>query len=153
MFIELQKELKNCVDTPTIVEGKKDKRALQKLGFKKIFDISGKPLTSVVEKIFPEESVTILTDFDEDGRKKASSLIKIFQSKGVKINFLVRNRIKNLFKIHKIEEINSFVKKTMEDGYYGETCSIYDKIFDRSRILNRRNCRKAGCDRSNIRSD
>ncbi len=149
MITELQNELKNCIDIPTIVEGKKDKRALQKLGFKRILDISGKSLTKVVERVASEESVIILTDFDEDGRKKASKLTKFIQSTGVKINFLVRNKIKNLFKVHKIEEINSFVK-LMEDDYYGETCSVYDKIFNRSRVLNRRNRRKARRDRSRV---
>lgn len=152
MFTELQNELKNCVDVPTIVEGKKDKRALQRLGFKKVLDISGQPLAKVVERVASEKFVIILTDFDEDGRKKASKLIKFVQSTGVKIDFLARSKIKSLFKVHEIEEINSFVK-LMEDDYYGETCPIYDKIFDRSRVLNRRNCRKTGRNRSRVWAD
>ena len=150
MFTELENELRNWVDIPTIVEGKKDKQVLQKLGFKHIFDISGKPLTKVVERVESEESVAILTDFDKDGKRKASRLIKLIQATGVKIEFFVRTKIKKLFKVHKIEEINSFVK-LMEDDYYGKTCSVYNKIFDRGRILNRRNCRETGRNRSSLR--
>jgi len=150
---KIQRELKNCKDA-FIVEGIKDKKALIGLGFKNIIVISGKPLYKVVEEVKASNfnSVVILSDFDKEGKKKALTLTKFFQSSGVKINSFLRKKIKNLFKIQKIEELNSFTK-IMEDDYYGKTCSVYDKIFNRSRILSRRNSRKTRRDRSNIRSN
>jgi len=150
---EIQRELKNCKDV-FIVEGKKDKKALIGLGFKNIIDISGKSLYKLVEEVKTSnfKSAVILSDFDEEGKKKALALTKLFQGSGIKINSFLRNKIKNLFKIQKIEELNSFTK-IMEDDYYGKNCSVYDKIFNRSRILSRRNSRKARRDRSNIRPD
>lgn len=150
---ELQRELKNCEDA-FIVEGIKDKKALIGLGFKNIIDISGKPLYKLLEEVKASEfkSVVILSDFDEEGKKKALALTKLFQSSGIKINSFTRNKIKSLFKIPKIEELNSFTK-IMEDDYYGKNCSVYDKILNRSRILSRRISRKARRDRSHIRPD
>jgi len=130
------------LNTPVVVEGKKDKAALNKLGFKKTIDVSGKTLHEITDKIKSDnfKSVIILTDFDDEGEIKASQLKKLFTHLKIKVDSFARKRFKSL-KIHKIEELNSFTK-IMEDDYYGKTCSIYDKIFNRSRIYSRRNCRK-----------
>jgi len=132
----------NYLDIPVVVEGKKDKAALFKLGFRKIIDISGKTLQEVSEKIKSDnfDSVIILTDFDKEGEEKESRLKKLFNHLSITVDSFARRRFKSL-NIHKIEEINSFTK-IMEDDYYGKTCSIYDKIFDRSRVYNRRHRRK-----------
>jgi 5S rRNA maturation endonuclease (ribonuclease M5) len=131
------------LNTPAVVEGKKDKKALSKLGFKKVIDISGKSLHEISDKIKSDgiDRIIILTDFDEEGEIKASQLKKLFIHLKIKVDSFARKRFKSL-KIHKIEELNSFTK-IMEDDYYGKTCSIYDKIFNRSRIHNRRHCGKA----------
>jgi 5S rRNA maturation endonuclease (ribonuclease M5) len=138
---------------PIVVEGKKDKAALSKLGFGKIIDISGKSLHEISDRVKSSncDSVIILTDFDKEGEIKASQLKKLFTHLEIKVNSFARKRFESLG-IHEIEELNSFTK-IMEDDYYGKTCSIYDKIFDRSRIYSRRNCRKARCHRGNIRPD
>jgi 5S rRNA maturation endonuclease (ribonuclease M5) len=149
---EIQKEVRNFCEVPIIVEGKKDEKALRKLGFKKIIKISGKPLEKVFEEVSSYKSVAILTDFDEEGKKIFSQLNKILSSHRIKVHFFLRNKIKSTFKIKKIEEINSLTK-FMGDDYYGETCSIYDKIFNRSRILLRRNGGKARRHRGYIRPD
>jgi 5S rRNA maturation endonuclease (ribonuclease M5) len=130
------------LDAPIVVEGKKDKAVLTKLGFRKTIDISGKSLHEVSDKIKLGNlnSVIILTDFDEEGEIKASQLRKLFTHSKIKVDSFTRRRFKSL-KIHKIEELKSFTK-IMEDDYYGKTCSIYDKIFDRSRIFSRRNYRE-----------
>jgi len=129
-------------NTPVIVEGKKDKKVLSKLGFKKVIDISGKSLHEISDKTKFDDfkRIIILTDFDEEGEIKASQLKKLFTHLKIKVDSFARKRFRSL-KIHKIEELSSFTK-IMEDDYYGKTCSIYDKIFNRSRIHNRRNCGK-----------
>ena len=136
-----------------ITEGKKDKNVLEKLGFKNIITISGKPLHLIPSMIHQNdsESVVILTDFDEEGEIKASQLTKLLEKEGFEIDHFVRKKFKN-FGVYKIEELSRFIK-FMEDDYHGETCSIYDKIFNRSRVHNRRHGRETRCDRSDIRPD
>lgn len=149
---ELRRELKGCKDV-FIVEGIRDKKVLIKLGFINVVDISGKSLYDFVEEIRGSfKSAVILSDFDEEGERKALALSALLKKANIKVNPFLRKRIKNLFKIQKIEELNSFTKM-LEDDYYGENCSIYDKILNRSRVLSRRNNRKARCYRRNIRPD
>ncbi len=149
---EIQKEVRNYSEVPIIVEGKKDEKALRRLGFKRIVKISGKPLEKVFEEVSKYKSVAILTDFDEEGKKIFSNLSRVLSSHRIKVHFFLRNKIKSTFKIKKIEEINSLTK-FMEDDYYGKACSIYDKIFNRSRIFLRRDGRKTRRYRSCIRPD
>jgi 5S rRNA maturation endonuclease (ribonuclease M5) len=141
-------------DVPVVVEGKKDEKALQKLGFRKIFSISGKTLGSFVDKVVENglESVIILTDFDQEGNHIASKLNKLFTSHDVHVNSFIRRKFQSFFKIHKVEELNS-ITKFMEDDYYGETRPINHKIYDRGRISSRRNNRKARHNRSDIWPD
>ncbi|MBS3055429.1 MAG: toprim domain-containing protein [Candidatus Aenigmarchaeota archaeon] len=128
---------------PIIVEGKNDKIALTNFGFENVFDISGNSLhkfTDFIETL-GKKSVTVLTDFDAEGESKNSRLIKLLESSDIIVDKSLRRKFKNSFKIHKIEEMKSLTKFT-EDDYYGEIGPINNKIFDRSRIHNRRNRRK-----------
>ena len=137
-----------------IVEGKNDKNALSAFGFENIYAISGNSLHKFTDFIntLRKESVTILTDFDEEGESKNSQLIKLLESSDIKIEKSLRRKFKNSFKIHKIEEIRSLTK-FMEDDYYGEISPINNKILDRSRIHNRCNSRKTRRHRSDIRTN
>jgi len=141
--------LENFSDYTVIVEGKKDKNALIKFGIENIFDISGKSFDEILEKVEPP--VIILTDFDKEGEKKNSILTKLFQSNGIKIDSSFRKKFKSVFKIQKIEELNSFIK--LEDDIHGKVSSINDKVFNRGRVLDRWNCRKTRHNRSNLRPD
>jgi len=145
---ELKKE-----EALLIVEGKKDEKALRYFGFKNIVRISGKSLEKVVEEVisFNPTEVAILTDFDDEGKKIAINLSNLLSLYKIKLNYFIRKKIKSL-KINKIEELNSFTK-LMEDDQNGKTCSIYHKIFNRSRIFSRRNSRKARRDRCYIWSN
>jgi 5S rRNA maturation endonuclease (ribonuclease M5) len=134
-----------------IIEGIKDCKALQKFGISNMMEISGKPLMEVADILATNniQNVTILTDFDEDGENKESQLTNYLSHYGIKINSFARKKIKTLFKIHKIEELSQFTK-FMEDDYTGKVSSIYDKIFNRSRIYSRRRGGKTRRNRSNI---
>jgi 5S rRNA maturation endonuclease (ribonuclease M5) len=136
-----------------IVEGMKDVLALKSLGFENVVSISGRPLEEVVEKTvsIKPSYIAILTDFDKEGENLASRLSNFFSLHKIKINHIIRDKFKS-FGIHKIEELNSF-KKLMGDDQNGKIGSIYHKIFNRSRIFNRRNSGKTRRDRSNIWSD
>jgi 5S rRNA maturation endonuclease (ribonuclease M5) len=147
---KFENEIRSIGDALVIVEGIKDKKALSKIGIRNIFDISGKSFDEILEKV-DGGPVIILTDFDEEGEKKALFLTKLFQSNGIKIDFFFRKKFRSHFKVQKIEELNSFIK--LEDDLHGKIGSIYDKIFNRSRIFYRRNCRKTRHNRSDIWSD
>jgi 5S rRNA maturation endonuclease (ribonuclease M5) len=146
---ETNKHYNFCI----IVEGKRDKSVLEKIGLSNIFEISGKTIPQFVEEIKSNhfQFVAILTDFDNEGELKASQLTKLLQHHQIKILPRIRKRFASL-KIHKIEELKHFTK-FMEDDYYGKTCSIYDKILNRSRVHRRRDSRETRHHRSYIRPD
>lgn len=151
-LLGILEELKEGQDL-LIVEGIKDNMVLRSIGFNHIIAISGRPLEKVVEEIIslnPPE-VAILTDFDGEGESIASCLNNLLSHYRIKIDHTFRKKFKSL-KINKIEELESF-KKLMEDGQNGEISPIYHKIFNRSRILSRRNGGKARRDRGDIWSD
>lgn len=78
-----------------IVEGKRDKIALNKLGIENIYLIN-KPIYSLIDTLTEKnKEVIILTDLDKEGRKLYHKLKKGFQRNGVKINDKYR---KYLFK-------------------------------------------------------
>jgi len=148
---KIRNEIRNCGNAFVIVEGIKDKSVLHVLGFDNVIDISGKSLENLVDKI-NGESALILTDFDKEGNDTAHRLTELLISRSIKVRSSLRNKIKNLFKVCKIEELNSLTK-LLEDDYYGKTCSIYDKIFNRSRVFLRRSGGKTRYNRGDIRSN
>jgi 5S rRNA maturation endonuclease (ribonuclease M5) len=155
LFSSRISEIVSIIGNDTIIiEGKNDRRALQKFGINNIMEISGKTLDGIAEILAARnvESVTILTDFDEEGEHKRLQLTNYLSHYGIKINSFARKKVKTLFKIHKIEEIIHFTK-FMEDDYTGKTSSIYDKIFNRSRIHNRRRGGETRRYRSDIRAN
>lgn len=124
--------------TPIIVEGKKDKRVLEKIGFKNIIPISGKPNIKMLKLLKKKKynKVAILTDFDKEGKKRCKELTRLFQKNGIKIDSFVRRTFSHTFKIHKIEEL-SFFTKLIEGDYYGKNSLIYEKMINRERFLKR----------------
>ena len=141
-------------DELVIIEGMRDRQALRRLGIENVFEISGKPLIEIADMLAAQDvkNVTILTDFDRDGEDQESQLTNYLSHSGIKINSFARRRIQTLFKINQIEELSQFTK-LMEDDYTGKASSIYDKIFNRSRIYSRRYSGEARRNRSNIRPD
>ncbi len=92
-----------------IVEGKKDKEALNNFDIMNIICLKNKPLFEVVEGI-GEKNVVLLTDLDVEGRKLFNKLRHQLQRKGIKINNKLRN---NLFKskLRNIEGLDSYLKE------------------------------------------
>lgn len=69
-----------------IVEGKKDKEALEKLGVKNIVCLSG-PIYKVIEDISEKtKEVIILTDLDREGKKLYHRLKHNLQKHGVRVD-------------------------------------------------------------------
>jgi len=92
-------ELKICAEQgmPILIEGKKDEKALKKLGINGTFikvSGSGLKLFEIAEKSVKLSSkVIILTDFDKKGEQLAKRLAEDIQSLGSYPNLEIRRKI------------------------------------------------------------
>lgn len=90
-----------------LVEGKKDKKALEKLGIKNILTLK-KPLYKVIEEIAEKNKECILLfDLDSEGKKLYSKLKHQLQKHKVKIDRKFREF---LFKHTKLTQIEGLLK-------------------------------------------
>ncbi|MCD6371592.1 MAG: toprim domain-containing protein [Candidatus Aenigmarchaeota archaeon] len=92
-----------------IVEGKRDKEALKLFGFDNIIEIGRTSIFSL--KLNRRSKFVILTDFDEEGRKKAKKLLLFLKKNGFDVDEEIRREFFKIFKVRKIEEVGSLVKK------------------------------------------
>jgi 5S rRNA maturation endonuclease (ribonuclease M5) len=91
-------------NTLIIVEGKKDKLSLERLGLKNVKEIKG-PLFSFIENIKPKE-VVILTDLDNEGKK----LYKILKSKLTSFGVKVDDKLRKLLLSSKLSHIEGLYR-------------------------------------------
>lgn len=109
-LIEQLEKLKN-LDSIIIVEGKKDKLALEKFGIKNIMTLSKKPLFAVIEEIAEQKKETvILTDLDKKGKQLYGKLDSGLQKFGVKVNNKFREFLFKKTKLRQIEGIVTYIK-------------------------------------------
>jgi 5S rRNA maturation endonuclease (ribonuclease M5) len=73
-------------DVPIIVEGKKDKEALEKFGVNNVHTLSGKPAYKIAEEMKDESRVILLLDLDRKGREIKSQLLHSFEKVGAKVD-------------------------------------------------------------------
>ncbi len=93
-----------------IVEGPKDKAALEKLGLKNIIILKGKPLYKIVEQVSEQtNSCLILTDLDSEGKKLYSRLKKDLQRHKVKVDDRFRNFLFKETMLRCIEGIDTYL--------------------------------------------
>lgn len=85
----LAQELEKAKSKLVLVEGIKDKRALESLGFRRVITLKNRPLFEIVESI-EEKEIVLLTDLDTEGKKLFSILRKEFQKRGIKVNIKLR---------------------------------------------------------------
>ena len=94
-----------------IVEGIKDKKALEILGIINIITLK-KPLYAVVEEIVSKaKEVILLTDLDPKGKELFARLSKDLQKQGVKIDNKFREFLFKETKLRQIEGIVSYLNK------------------------------------------
>jgi 5S rRNA maturation endonuclease (ribonuclease M5) len=96
-------------DTPIIVEGKKDQKALIELGFKRIIPLNGRSLYNVAEAVSAKR-VIILTDLDAEGKEIYSYLAKHLGTRGVYVD----NRFRELLfktELRQIEGLTHYLNK------------------------------------------
>jgi len=121
MHEKFLKELDKAQDYLIIVEGKKDKSALIKLGFQNIFVINetGKSLGEKIEQIQElcgkKDKVCILTDFDKKGKKLYLLLKSKLNEIGVRMDNSLRGSLLKE-RISHIEGLYKYLEKQDENG-------------------------------------
>ncbi len=101
--------MSNARNTPVLVEGPNDKRALEKLGFTKVIHLSG-PLYQMVELVEDEPEILVLMDLDSHGRK----LYRYFYSELTKRGIRVNNRLRHLLfttPVRQIEGLWNYLRR------------------------------------------
>ena len=109
-FYNIIEKIKNS-NTLIIVEGKKDKIALQKLGINNVMELSKKPLYQIAEEISnSNDECVILTDLDKKGKEIYGKLNSNLQRNGVKINNKFREFLFKHTKLRQIEGLHSYLE-------------------------------------------
>jgi len=104
-------KLKNS-DKLIIVEGKKDRIALEKLGIKNITELSKKPLFQIMEDISDKnKECIILTDFDKKGKQLYGKLNSGLSRLGVKVNNRFREFLQKNTHLSHIEGLHTYIMK------------------------------------------
>jgi len=81
---QLLEEFLNSIRGTVIVEGIKDKKALEKLGVENIVQLhSGNSMLEVVERMQGSRNVAILTDLDQNGKILRKKLLTLFPMYGI----------------------------------------------------------------------
>lgn len=86
---DLYQEVENSKHLTVLVEGPKDKRSLEKLGFQRVIRLD-KSLFLMVEQLEHEEELLILTDLDDHGRKLYKYFYQELTRRGVRVNNRLR---------------------------------------------------------------
>ena len=114
---KIEKEIEKAEGSLIVVEGKKDKAALQQLGFTNIFVINetGKSLSETIEEIESivrqnKNKACILTDFDKKGKSLYMTLKSKFSERGVRLDNSLRSMLLKM-RISHIEGLSSFLEK------------------------------------------
>ncbi len=99
-------------DKIIIVEGKKDKAALKRLGITKTIQLNKKPLYKIVEELIEKgKEVIILTDLDKKGKQLYGKLNHDLCRFGVKIDNKFRHFLFRKTKLRQIEGLDSYIER------------------------------------------
>ena len=94
-----------------IVEGKKDRAALNKLGIDNVIELSKKPLFQIIEEVSnSNKECVILTDLDKEGKEIYGKLNSQLQHHGVNVNNKLREFLFRHTKLRQIEGIDSYIR-------------------------------------------
>jgi len=104
-FEELKRVLSELKEDPRpkIVEGEKDKKALEYFGIKNIKMLHGKPLSRLAGDI--EGGAILLVDFDRTGRQLAKRLSELLKNESVNADLNYRRDLRRYARINNIEEL------------------------------------------------
>jgi 5S rRNA maturation endonuclease (ribonuclease M5) len=88
---------------PKLVEGEKDKKALERLGIRNIVLIQPVSLAKVAGEVGSD--VILLTDYDRRGELMAQRLAELLHNEGVRVDVSYRRELRQLTGIRQVEEI------------------------------------------------
>ena len=101
--------------TIVIVEGKKDKKALQSFGIKNIIELNKRPLFEIIENISSNnKNCIILTDLDKQGKELYGKLNSGLQQLGVKIDNNFRNFLFKNTHLRQIEGLETYIENNVK---------------------------------------
>lgn len=104
-----------------IVEGKKDRDALNELGISDQISLASyPPLLNFAEDISRKTNqAIILTDWDRQGKKMAKKISEYLQASNTKPNNLIRNKIKKFVQkdIKDVEGLSGYVQSLRREAY------------------------------------
>lgn len=109
---ELRQHLRNVGESHIliIVEGFKDKRALQGLGISNVFSLDRMPLYKAVETVVRKaEECMILTDLDREGKKLYARLSHDLQRHGVRVDTSFREFLFRHTSLRQIEGLPRYI--------------------------------------------
>ena len=94
-----------------IVEGKKDRLALQKFGINNIKELNKKPIFQIIEEISASnKECIILTDLDKKGKELFGKLNSGLQKNGVRVDNQLREFLFKHTKLRQIEGLDSYLE-------------------------------------------
>ena len=109
-LLELLNKIKE-EDILIIVEGKKDKAALENFEIKNIKILNGKDIWNRCEEIAENnEEVIILTDFDKKGKELYIKIAKNCEKLGIKVNKIYREQLQKHTKLSHIEGLKTYMR-------------------------------------------
>ncbi|MGC9079307.1 MAG: toprim domain-containing protein [Nanopusillaceae archaeon] len=110
-IVDFLYNIKSRERTLIIVEGRRDKEALNKMGIKNVYTIYE---LRKMENIFLDyKEAIILTDNDKKGNKLYLYVKNILESEGLTINNYYRKKFFNIFKVKEVEDINKKIDRIL----------------------------------------
>ncbi len=108
-----------------IVEGKKDRQALEFFGIENITTLSSQPLFAVVEGVAGRgKDVVILTDMDRKGKELYGRLAKRLADHGVRID----RRFRGFLQKQRLSHIEGLVSFAQSRDFPGRCRSRFPKL-------------------------
>lgn len=98
-----------------IVEGKRDKEALEEFKIKEIEKLDHRPLRKVTSET-EEKEVILLTDYDETGKKLSKDLIELYRAEGIKTDLKYKRKLGKVKGMSEIEELPSKYEELKQKG-------------------------------------
>ena len=109
MVPELIEHLEKLRSKVIIVEGKKDKKALNHFGIKHI-KVINKPIFELCEELTEYEEVAILTDLDKEGKRLYSKIKANLSRQGIKIDDTFREFLFKNTELTQIEGLVTYIQ-------------------------------------------
>lgn len=125
VYMELEK-LKSLIrelcdeDNVILVEGKKDREALRKIGVRgKIIEISDQKLFELPQKISKRE-VIVLVDFDPRGKELVKECKRMLEAQGLRVDLSYRWELHKALGVNRMEELPKKLAEAFKKEMGGE---------------------------------